>query len=173
MVVEIKTRDLVDSDLWRLFPVINVDRTKDIPCDYPGAMGVPITFLDKLNPEQFELLDSLRPTINGKALYQRLIVRNLKPDLPETIDIIDLLHKAGVEPEVVLLGGDNLNGLCEARKAASYTQTQLADKLGISQSTIAMWETGKAYPRADMLPAIAETLGCSIDELFAAPAGAI
>lgn len=173
MVVEIKTRDLVDSDLWRLFPVINVDRTKDIPCDYPGAMGVPITFLDKLNPEQFELLDSLRPTINGKALYQRLIVRNLKPDLPETIDIIDLLHKAGVEPEVVLLGGDNLKGLCAARKAASCTQTQLAEKLGISQTAVAKWETGKAYPRADILPAIAEALGCSIDDLFADPAGAI
>ena len=70
-------------------------------------------------------------------------------------------------------GGDHLKGLCAARKAASCTQTQLADKLGISQSTIAMWETGKAYPRADMLPAIAVALGCSIDDLFAAPAGAI
>lgn len=28
----------------------------DIPCDYPGIMGVPITFLDKHNPEQFELI---------------------------------------------------------------------------------------------------------------------
>lgn len=66
-----------------------------------------------------------------------------------------------------------MKGLCAARKAASCTQTQLADKLGISQSTIAMWETGKAYPRADMLPAIAEALNCSIDDLYAAPAGAI
>lgn len=101
MIIMIKTKDLVDSNLWRLFPVINVDRSKDIPVDYPGAMGVPITFLDKLDPEQFQLLDLIRPTINGKALYQRLVVRNLKPDLPETIDIIGLLHKAGVDPEVV------------------------------------------------------------------------
>ena len=35
---------------------INVDSTADIPCDYPGMMGVPITFLDKYNPDQFEIL---------------------------------------------------------------------------------------------------------------------
>lgn len=35
---------------------INVDKTKDIPMDYKGAMGVPITFLDKYNPEQFEII---------------------------------------------------------------------------------------------------------------------
>lgn len=35
---------------------INVDKVSDIPCDYYGAMGVPVTFLDKYNPEQFEIL---------------------------------------------------------------------------------------------------------------------
>ena len=35
---------------------INVDKTKDIPMDYKGFMGVPITFLDKYNPEQFEII---------------------------------------------------------------------------------------------------------------------
>lgn len=35
---------------------INVDVTKDIPCDYKGLMGVPITFMDKYNPEQFEII---------------------------------------------------------------------------------------------------------------------
>ncbi|TAF75152.1 MAG: modification methylase [Bacteroidetes bacterium] len=38
------------------YDAINVDKTKDIPKDYKGAMGVPITFLDKYNPEQFEIL---------------------------------------------------------------------------------------------------------------------
>jgi len=38
------------------YDAINVDKTTDIPCDYDGAMGVPITFLDKYNPEQFEIL---------------------------------------------------------------------------------------------------------------------
>ena len=66
-----------------------------------------------------------------------------------------------------------MKGLCAARKAASGTRAQLAEKLGISQTAVAKWETGKAYPRADILPAIAEALGCSIDDLFADPAGAI
>ncbi len=35
---------------------IEVNKIKDIPCDYDGVMGVPITFLDKYNPEQFEIL---------------------------------------------------------------------------------------------------------------------
>lgn len=38
------------------FNAINVSQTADIPCDYAGVMGVPITFLDKYNPEQFEIL---------------------------------------------------------------------------------------------------------------------
>ena len=38
------------------FNAINVDNTSEIPCDYDGIMGVPITFLDKYNPDQFEIL---------------------------------------------------------------------------------------------------------------------
>jgi hypothetical protein len=38
------------------FEAINVDKTSDIPCDYDGYMGVPITFLDKYNPDQFEII---------------------------------------------------------------------------------------------------------------------
>lgn len=38
------------------YDAINVDKTSDIPQDYDGVMGVPITFLDKYNPEQFEIV---------------------------------------------------------------------------------------------------------------------
>ena len=38
------------------YNAINVDKTKDIPMDYAGAMGVPITFLDKYNPDQFKII---------------------------------------------------------------------------------------------------------------------
>jgi Adenine-specific methyltransferase EcoRI len=40
------------------YPAIEVARVSDIPMDYNGAMGVPITFLDKYNPEQFDVLGS-------------------------------------------------------------------------------------------------------------------
>lgn len=38
------------------YDAINVNKTADIPCDYYGVMGVPITFMDKYNPEQFEII---------------------------------------------------------------------------------------------------------------------
>jgi hypothetical protein len=38
------------------YDAINVDKTKDIPMDYKGHMGVPITFLDKYNPDHFEII---------------------------------------------------------------------------------------------------------------------
>lgn len=104
--VMIKTADVINSELWRLFPVINVDRAKDIPSDYPGAMGVPITFLEKMGKNDgysgFVLLDMLRPKINGKSLYQRLIIRNLKPDLPEYINLVEWLDKTGSNYEIAL-----------------------------------------------------------------------
>jgi len=37
------------------YNAINIDKTKEIPCDYKGSMGVPITFMDKYNPDQFEI----------------------------------------------------------------------------------------------------------------------
>ena len=40
------------------FDAINVDKTTDIPCDYDGLIGVPITFMDKYNPDQFEIIGS-------------------------------------------------------------------------------------------------------------------
>jgi len=77
------------------FEAINVDKTKDIPMDYEGAMGVPITFLDKYNPEQFEIIGWSRhndqnmdggywkggksdATLNGKEVYRRILIKNKK-----------------------------------------------------------------------------------------------
>ena len=57
------------------YDAINVDKTADIPCDYFEKMGVPITYLDKHNPEQFMLEDIIKPRINGKWIYRRLIIK--------------------------------------------------------------------------------------------------
>lgn len=43
---------------------ININKTSDIPCNYGGVMGVPISFLDKYCPEQFELLSCCEPAIS-------------------------------------------------------------------------------------------------------------
>ena len=80
------------------YDAINVNKTKDIPLDYKGVMGVPITFLDKYNPDQFEILGlsasagydeeivgipfkgvkDARPLINGKVTYARIFIKNKK-----------------------------------------------------------------------------------------------
>jgi len=82
------------------YNAINVDKTKDIPMDFDGAIGVPITFMDKYNPEQFEIISSndIRindkvpfkehglskdkdSTINGKPTYVRIVIKNRKPSI--------------------------------------------------------------------------------------------
>jgi hypothetical protein len=64
------------------YDAINVNKTQDIPMDYNGTMGVPITFLHKFNPEQFELVkfrkgnDDKDLSINGKCPYFRILIKN-------------------------------------------------------------------------------------------------
>ncbi|MCD4832151.1 MAG: adenine-specific methyltransferase EcoRI family protein [Anaerohalosphaeraceae bacterium] len=73
------------------YDAINVNKTKEIPADYDGVMGVPITFMDKYNPEQFEILGCNRGVdqdpnrvygrgsfLNGKETFKRLFIRNKK-----------------------------------------------------------------------------------------------
>lgn len=50
------------------YDAIEVSKVVDIPCDYEGVMGVPITFLDKYNPEQFEILGSFNAGAHGVEL---------------------------------------------------------------------------------------------------------
>ncbi len=76
------------------YDAIEVSKTKDIPINYDGVMGVPITFMDKYNPEQFEIiwttdrggdgmLEHLKlphtrydaPVVRGKGLYSRILIR--------------------------------------------------------------------------------------------------
>ncbi|MCR5183256.1 MAG: adenine-specific methyltransferase EcoRI family protein [Opitutales bacterium] len=70
------------------YDAIEVSKTSEIPMDYDGVMGVPITFLDKFNPKQFEIIGKIdsgkideyniaNPIVNGKPLYKRLAIRRL------------------------------------------------------------------------------------------------
>jgi hypothetical protein len=71
------------------YEAINVDKVSDIPMGYSGMMGVPITFLDKYNPKQFEIIGidryiednpnyGRRFTINEKEIYARVVIKNKK-----------------------------------------------------------------------------------------------
>lgn len=78
---------------YDFYDAVNVNKVAEIPVDYKGIMGVPITFMDKYNPDQFEILGFMntgeenegirykgtphgRPTINGKEVYFRILIRN-------------------------------------------------------------------------------------------------
>lgn len=69
------------------YDAINVNKTLDIPVDYSGKMGVPITFLNKFNPSQFKIVGldryvednpnyGKRFTVNGKETYARILIKN-------------------------------------------------------------------------------------------------
>ena len=62
------------------YNAIEIPYTDAIPSDYDGVMGVPISFLDRYNPEQFEIVElpSPRPMLNGKILYARIFIKHKK-----------------------------------------------------------------------------------------------
>jgi len=94
-----KTYNETEYPKYDNYDAIEVSKYLDIPKDYSGVIGVPITFLDKYNPEQFEIIGSdyeikqgLLPElikkswtgkidrgyINGKRLYARVLIKNKK-----------------------------------------------------------------------------------------------
>jgi hypothetical protein len=85
-----KTYNAREYPKYDNYDAIEVSKLADIPVDYDGVMGVPITFLDKHNPKQFEIIGQTgvidpedicieykggRPYINGKRMYSRIIIR--------------------------------------------------------------------------------------------------
>ena len=69
-------------DRYDNYDAIDVPETKAIPADYPGVMGVPISFLDKYCPEQFEIVkfrkgnDDKDLSVNGQCPYFRILIRH-------------------------------------------------------------------------------------------------
>lgn len=79
-----KTYTKDDYDTYDNYNGINVNKVDEIPIDYNGVMGVPITFLHKYNPEQFEIIhfrkgeDGRDLSIDGKCPYFRILIKKRK-----------------------------------------------------------------------------------------------
>jgi len=86
-----KMKDKTAYDRYDNYDAIEVPFTNAIPSDYEGVMGVPISFLDKYNPDQFEIVGSNRGVdqdpngvygkgsyINGKETFKRLFIKHRK-----------------------------------------------------------------------------------------------
>lgn len=86
-----------DYPTYDNYDAIEVSKVADIPCNYPGKIGVPITFFDKYNPDQFEIIDCLNRysvmhnaetkaagkylnMVNGKAVFARVVIKNRCPE---------------------------------------------------------------------------------------------
>lgn len=97
MIVNKRTEEMIltkkynpsDYPYFDNYNAINVGRVENIPCDYDGIMGVPISFLGKHNPDQFEIIgeanhgsdnqyDLFKPIVNGKELFPRILIRRKK-----------------------------------------------------------------------------------------------
>lgn len=90
------------------YDAINVDRVDNIPMDYPGVMGVPLTVVNKFNTEQFEIIgeanhgqdnefDLFVPTVKGKLMFKKILIKNKKPVkyMFDEFKILDLFCGAG------------------------------------------------------------------------------
>lgn len=93
-----KTYNVDDFPKYDNYDAINIDKTSEIPMDYDGVMGVPITFMDKYNPKQFVIVgqthsgdtspevEAIRTDpehrrggrINGKEKYARILIKKKK-----------------------------------------------------------------------------------------------
>lgn len=83
-----KAYNSADYPKYDNYDAIEVSRTKDIPFDYEGVMGVPISFLDKYNPNQFNIIGTIgaggefnygKATIKGCDKYKRLLIKKKQP----------------------------------------------------------------------------------------------
>ena len=88
-----KTYNAIDYPKYDNYDAIEVSKVVNIPKDCDGIMGVPITFIDKYNPDQFEILGcsksygrpkewdtntNMNPVVNGKNKYMRILIRRKK-----------------------------------------------------------------------------------------------
>ncbi len=83
------------------FDAINVNRNEDIPADFDGIMGVPITFMDKYNPDQFEIL--------GVGIAGLGLTAGVKPYKPEHKKYRKEIQKRGaVDGDLYMMNGDEV-----------------------------------------------------------------
>jgi hypothetical protein len=106
----VKRFNVQDYPKYSNYNAVNVNKIADIPCDYDGVMGVPITFVNSYNPEQFEMLMMANGNartnteqsvlssvgycpddhdkgglgiVDGKLVYARIFIRNRHPEAPK------------------------------------------------------------------------------------------
>ncbi len=75
-----------------------------------------------------------------------------------------LSNESGISLAELLAAGGNK--ISEYRKKAKMKQSELATKVGATQSQVSQWESGRVYPRQENIFALAEALNCQVLDLF-------
>lgn len=65
-----------------------------------------------------------------------------------------------------MMGGENVKGIVDKRKALGLSQQQLADELNVDRTAVSKWEVGEAKPRAEILKKLSEFFKCPMEELW-------
>lgn len=96
-----KTYSPEEYPKYENYDAINVNRTEDIPADYEGVMGVPITFMDKYNPSQFEIL--------GVGIAGLGLSAGVQPYKPEHKKYRKEIQKRGaVDGDLYMMNGEEV-----------------------------------------------------------------
>lgn len=119
----------------------------------------------------------------GYAYNLIMKLHKLTPDLDkkisallEQIDVDDMIFKTSpsLDMQCAFMSGFQVgdrgllekSSIAEFRKMAKLTQTQLADKMGVSQKDISRWENGIVRPSTQSLKQLADALGCKVDDII-------
>lgn len=88
---------------------IEVSKVKNIPVDYDGVMGVPITFMGKYNPNQFEIVGMGSFKVRGKKTYKRILIRRKQQETKaeQAMEKIQDKKKAFHVHQLIVLHADN------------------------------------------------------------------
>lgn len=102
-----KKYDMKEYPKYDNYEAINVRTINDIPYDFFGIMGVPITFINRYNSEQFEIVgeanhgsdneyDLFKPMINGKEIFKRILIKRRRNETcSKNFIMLDLFSGAG------------------------------------------------------------------------------
>ena len=126
-----KTYNPEEYPTYDNYDAINVDKVDQIPCDYDGVMGVPITFLAKYNPEQFEILGiTLGNTVDypRSILYENAIQHNKDGTTKggSNVNTRAILKQTNIPVDTVYYTADNADGYL----IAIYPRILIRKKVG-------------------------------------------
>lgn len=110
------------------YDAINVDRTSEIPLDYSGMMGVPITFMDKYSPDQFDIIGIAKSGAGDPKLKTKIYPRQQQIDKKGKVSTVTKLNDAPALKISKPLEGKTYYKVGEVLFAAAYARILIRNR---------------------------------------------